>query len=1090
MPEAYVVEVDECESRRLTYFGETTTRVTGWSGDGRVIVTSAVAEPFRSRTWAYAVDRVSGRAGRLPFGPVSSVRYGPGGAVVVGVNQNRHQGAAWKRYRGGNASTLLIDRSGAGEFVPYLADLEGQLEDPMWVGGRVAFVSDHEGFGNVYSAEPDGSDLLRHTDHEEFYARCATSDGERVAYQCGGDIYVLDGLAADSQPRMIEIELSTPRSGRAEWVLRARRHLGPFSPGHKAQASAVGVRGRTFWITHRDGPARHLAGRDSVRTRMPLTFGPPGAEAVAFVTDAEGDDAIEVVRVSPQAPETTEAARDAEPRRIGAGQLGRVLWLVASPDGTMLAVATHDGRIVLIILETGELTTVDHSADGDATGITFSPDSRWLAWTSPGPPPLRQIKLARIVPAAAAAGGGASGESGVQVGGVRVEVHEATPLRFDDRDPTFTRDGKYLAFLSDRTFDPIHDAQVFDLSFVNATRPYLIALAATTPSPFAPRLEGRPRPGEDEFGPKGGGPNGPGPKGRGQRGQGLGQGQGQGQDASRSSLAPGAGADSRAITIDIDGIFERVTTIPVVPGRYRKLRAVYNGLLWLRDPPWGVLGEGRSMPAGGPLPSLIHYDIEKRRERNIADSLFDYAVSGDGRSIVVKHENRLRQQPSDERAKSSDAEDENSVDIDLARVRLTVNPPIEWLQMYDESARLMRDHYWLADMAGIDWEAIVARYRPLVERLSTRDDLSELLWDVQGELGTSHAYEVAPVPEQSGVHRLAYLGADFEPLPDGSWQVTRILPSEISVGGGRSPLTAPGVAMSVGDAIVAVDNQTLDAARGPIASLVGAAERPVLLTIRPGGGGALREVVVVPLDVERTLRYQDWVAGRRAAVHSVSDGRVGYVHVPDMISHGWAELHRDLHLEVDREALVVDLRDNGGGNTSELVLEKLSRTVRAWDMPRYKRPATYPTDAPRGPLVAIINEKAGSDGDIAAAGFRQRGLGPIVGTRTWGGVIGIDRRYSLVDGTTVTQPRYAFWLLDGVGYGLENTGAEPDVEVRLLPQDWAAGRDTQLDESIRLALAALEERPAVEPPELPTGLSLAPPPLPPRPAPGSAGSSG
>jgi tricorn protease len=285
------------------------------------------------------------------------------------------------------------------------------------------------------------------------------------------------------------------------------------------------------------------------------------------------------------------------------------------------------------------------------------------------------------------------------------------------------------------------------------------------------------------------------------------------------------------------------------------------------------------------------------------------------------------------------------------------------------------------------------------------------------------------------------------------------------------------VAVRPGDVIVAVDGRPVDPVAGPAAQLVGAAGGTVELTVRRDG--EVRRVAVQPLSDERPLRYHAWVADRRAAAHAASNGRVGYLHIPDMMAEGWAQLHRDLHLEVAREAMVVDVRDNAGGHVSELVLEKLARSVRGWDVVRHGTPRTYPTNAPRGPLVAVTNEWAGSDGDIVTAGFRALGLGPIVGVRTWGGVIGIDMRYRLVDGTTVTQPRYSFWL-DGPGWGVENHGVDPDIEVPITPQDWAAGSDPQLDAAVRLALEALERTPAKTPPDPATRPSRAAPTLPPR----------
>jgi tricorn protease len=224
--------------------------------------------------------------------------------------------------------------------------------------------------------------------------------------------------------------------------------------------------------------------------------------------------------------------------------------------------------------------------------------------------------------------------------------------------------------------------------------------------------------------------------------------------------------------------------------------------------------------------------------------------------------------------------------------------------------------------------------------------------------------------------------------------------------------------------------------------------------------------VVVPTDNEEPLRYHAWVADRRAYVHEQSDGRLGYLHVPDMQGPGWAQLHRDLRVEVAREGLVVDVRENRGGHTSQLVVEKLARRIVGWDLPRGMRPFSYPGDAPRGPVVAVANEFSGSDGDIVNAAIKALGIGPVVGRRTWGGVVGIDSRYRLVDGTLVTQPKYAIWL-QGPGWGVENYGVEPDIEVVHAPQDWAADRDPQLDAAIRIALESLAETPAKTPPELP-----------------------
>ena len=348
-----------------------------------------------------------------------------------------------------------------------------------------------------------------------------------------------------------------------------------------------------------------------------------------------------------------------------------------------------------------------------------------------------------------------------------------------------------------------------------------------------------------------------------------------------------------------------------------------------------------------------------------------------------------------------------------------------------------------------------------------------------GETGTSHSY-VKPARGTAPKHPpVGQLGADLSLDAAGRWIVDRVLPGESSDPRARSPLAAPGVAVHPGDELVAVDGQPVDPVRGPWPLLAGTAGQPVELTVRPASGEP-RRVVVVPLRGERRLRYQDWVAGRRALVRELSQGRLGYLHIPDMMGEGWAHFHRDLRTEMTRDGLIFDVRANNGGHISQLVVEKLARRVIAWGLGRWQRPETYPLEARRGPLVTVADEFAGSDGDIVTAAIRLLGLGPVVGTRTWGGVIGIEGYQELVDGTSITVPQYAFSFVD-YGWSVENYGVDPDVEVLNTPDDWAAGRDAQLETAVQLALEALDKQSPPVPPDPATGPVKARPPLPPRP---------
>jgi tricorn protease len=655
-------------------------------------------------------------------------------------------------------------------------------------------------------------------------------------------------------------------------------------------------------------------------------------------------------------------------------------------------------------LADGTVHELDRSRHGEVSGLVFSPDSRWLAWSHPGSETLRQLKIAN-----------AAARS----------VAEATSLRFNDFSPAFTRDGKHLAFLSERTFDPVYDAHVFDLSFAAACRPHLLTLAADTPSPFGPQRHGRPVSG----------------------------------DAEAKAKAKAAEADADAIPqtrVDLDGLGDRVVPFPVEAGRYGRLTACHDGVLWLRYPISGTLGTSYAdLDDQAPRASLCRYDLAKLRGGTLAEETDAFEVSGDGRQVVLRSGRGLRVVPADAEADKLDESDDRLVRIDLRRIRVTVDPDAEWRQMYDETGRLMRDNFWRADMGGVDWDGVLADYRPVLERVATHDDLVDLLWEVIGELNTSHAYIMPGDRPGPAVRRQGMLGADLSRHEDGSWRIDRVLPSETSDPHARSPLLAPGVAVRAGDAVVAVDSVPVDPATGPAPLLAGTAGQAVELTVAPAGGGAHRQVVVVPTASEEALRYHDWVRACRETVHERTGGRLGYLHIPDMVSTGWAQLHRDLRTEVSREGLVLDVRENGGGHTSQLVIEKLSRQILGWDVVRDAEALSYPQDAPRGPIVALANEHAGSDGDMVTAAIKTLGLGPVVGTRTWGGVIGIDMKYALVDGTGTTQPKYAIWL-KGFDWSVENYGVEPDVELPIPPQDWAAGRDPQLDEAIRLAVEALE----------------------------------
>ncbi|MEV5145547.1 S41 family peptidase [Streptomyces sp. NPDC052727] len=1029
VPEIHLVDVDGGPGRQLTYWGSADTQVCGWTPESDILAVASHGQPFSHFTWAYKVPADGDPGGRLPWGPVADIQC----ADIAGEHKTLlltgtppHEPASWKRYRGGAMGRLWLHGQ------RLLPDLDGHLACPLFVAGRIAFLSDHEGVGNLYSCAYDGTDLRRHTDHDAFYARHASGDGDRVVYQCAGDLWLVDDFSPGGMPRKLDIRLAGPRTGRRRYQVPAAQNIDGISVDETGRASAVVVRGSLYWLTHRDGPARTITDTPGVRARLPEMLGSSGQ--VAYVTDAEGEDAVEIAHLP-------RATGDRAPRRLASGALGRILEMACDPQGERLAVASHDGRLLLIDVpeegatepeegatepDTAEagtgITELIRSINGPVRDLAFSPDGSWLTWSHPGiGRSLRKIKLARIKD--------------------RLIV-DVTNGRFEDENPVFTRDGRYLAFLSWRGFDPVYDVHTGDLSFPLGCRPYLVPLSSATPSPFALNPEGRPAAG--------------------------------GLDPLEDEETGEAGA----VMVEVEGLANRVTPFPVIASKYSGLYPVAGGgLVWLRWPISGALGETFVNPADiSGRPTLEYFNIAKAKKSELVDHLDWFTVSGDGTRLVVVDEGDLRAVPSTE---IGDAD--STVWIDVRRILHQADPPAEWRQAYAEAGRLIRAYFWEPGMCGIDWDAVLDQYRPLVERVASPDEFADLLREVLGELGTSHAYVTAARRNEGPPHYQRWqglLGANFV-RRDGRWVVKRILAGDSSDSKARSPLAGTGI--REGAVLTHVDGRPVDPVTGPYPLLAGSGGTTVELTFTPSEDetGHARRVAVVPLVDERPLRYQDWVAKRREVVRELSGGKCGYLHIPDMGGSGWAQFNRDLRMEVSRPALIVDVRGNAGGHISELVIEKLTRTILGWDLTRDAQPVSYTSNAPRGPVVALADEATSSDGDMITAAFKLLKLGPVVGQRTWGGVVGMTGRHRLGDGTVITVPMNAAWF-DAYGWSVENHGVAPDLEILRTPLDWAEGRHAQLADAVELALELLESNPAAIPPTYSDVPNRSRPKLPPR----------
>ncbi|MDE2481916.1 MAG: PDZ domain-containing protein [bacterium] len=997
-PEVYVMPAAGGQPQRLTFLGSTLTNVMGWSADGSEIY-------FVSNAGAWWEGETYPRAVSRETGEVRDLNLGHARTFAVGADgttllgRNAYDPARWKRYRGGTAGEVWSDAALRGEF-ERLPLPDGNPAWPMAIGERIYFLSDHEGIGNIYSCTRDGGDVTRHTHESEYYVRFPSTDGSRVIYTAGGAISVLD-LASDA---VRALEVATP-SAAPQMVRRfegASDALESFAPHPDGAHLAFVSRGTIFTMPLFDGAVMQHGGSSRVRSRLPVWL--KDGKRFVCVTDANGYEQLALHR----------ADVNDEPKLLTTADIGRVTELVASPVADVLAFANHRHELCLFDLEDGTVRVVDTSPARRASDLAFSPDGRFVAyvwWPAQGTSIIRVVKV----------------KSG--------KVHDITAALRVDHSPAWDPEGKYLYFISTRDFNPVYDALQFDLSFPQAQRPFVVTLRADVPSPFVPK----PRPLHRDH-------------------------DHDGDDDDKKHAK-----DERVrVEIDFDEIAGRVLGFPVDEGEYGQLIAVKGRVLYTRFPVTGIRPAGSDDDDDHALGTLFAYDFDQLKAGVVATEVGEMALGADGRTLLYRAHERLRaidatnDLSDDEPEKPSSEPGRKSGWIDLDRASVEIVPRDEWAQMYREAWRLQTEQFWVEDMSDIDWDRVFDRYDAVLPRVRTRSELSDVIWEMQGELGTSHAYEYGGdyrIPPQ---YQRGFLGADlaWDDARRG-YRIARIYRGDSWTRESDSPLAEPGLDIRENDLLVAIGGKRLSKDATPDRLLVNCAGRDVAITVRTRKDEE-RTVLVRALASETALRYRAWVEANRRYVHERTNGRVGYVHIPDMGPWGFAEFHRGYLTEFDRRGLVVDVRYNRGGHVSPLLLEKLARKRVGYDIPRYGSAIPYPPESVGGPMVALTNQFAGSDGDIFSHCFKLYKLGPLVGKRTWGGVIGIEPYHPLVDGTLTTQPEYSFWFVD-VGWKVENYGTDPDYDVDVAPHDYRDGRDPQLDFALRLMDRALETAVEVRP---------------------------
>jgi tricorn protease len=972
--------------------------VIGWTPDGDHVL-------FRSRrihphsSWqTFRVSRDGGDPELIPLGRVSRLAVDPGSGQYAISRTNRER-STWKRYRGGTATDIWVGTP-EGEDFRRITTFEGMDLFPMWHDGRIWYVSDRGGTYNLWSMRPDGSDRTRHTDRLDWDVRWpAMAPDGRIVFMLGADLWTFD--PATGEERAIEIELPSER------VLTRRRYPGPgryvtwFDLSPSGERLAVVARGEIFSVPVEEGITLPVSRGSGARESW-ATFDPE-SEKIAYVTDAAREEEIHAI---------DSWGRGEAKVLKKAGDSGWHFPPIYSPDGKRIAFADQTHRLYVMPAGGGEPRVVDRSEQEEIRQYAWSPDGRFLAYA----------KMAR------------TDFSSVFVHDVeKGENHRITGDETNDYSPAWDPDGRHLYFLSDRVVNPMIGQRDFQNVDIRPTQPFLVLLKKDAKSPFR-KIEGLP-PDEDEE--------------EDEEKKGKKEDDEDGDDEDEDK-------EPTPVEIDWEGLSERIVAVPADPGNYGGLTATASHLYYLSWPVRGMADEGEDKEPSGTLET---FDLEEQEEKTFVSGVSRYDLEAEAGKVAIQ---KKRGDLYVVDAGSPPGEDLSEGQVSLDDVVIELDPHEEWEQIYYEGWRHMRDFYWDEDMAGVDWEKVRDRYATLLPRLATRSDLSDLMGEVIGELSTSHTYRWGGDPGASAKRvSTGLLGADLVREGD-VFRIERILrgaPNDLD----RSPLDEPGVDVKEGDYLLAVNREPFTPDRPFPASLENLAGRQVLLTVgdSPDDEDA-RDVVVTPVRSERRLRYIDWVRRNREYVLEKTDGRIGYIHIPDMGTSGLTEFDRWFYPQLDREGMIVDCRWNAGGFVSQIMLERFRRKIVSFDRGRGGGVYSYPYKTLNGPFVVLLNEEAGSDGDIFPYAVQYEGLAPVIGLRSWGGVVGMRGDKLLVDGGALSQPEYAWWDVRR-GWAIENYGVDPDIEVVNYPHDVGRGIDAQLDRGIEEVLRLHWENPPVRP---------------------------
>ena len=1018
-PDVYLIPSDGGEPKRLT-FHPSNDIVLGWTPDGKNVLfrSDRISAPPQRTTRLFLVPVQGGLPKALPVPRGELTSFSPDGNKIAYLETSQ-ENRTWKRYRGGWSLPIAIYDLKKNTYEE-LPKTNGMDMFPMWHGNTIYFISDREGVMNLFSCDLAGKQTKKLTEYEEYDVKWPSLGPDAIVYENGGLLYQYDLKSGSARNIPIEVR-AEDLEARPEFK-NATKNIASFGLSPSGARAVVEARGNVFTVPAEHGSIRNISMEHSSVHELNPQWAPDG-QTIAYFSDKTGE--YELYTRPQMGGAETRITTDGGVYRYGP------VW---SPDSKKLLYWDKLHKLWWIGVDEKKPVLVDQADYGDIADGSWSPDSAWIAYSKADRRGAGQLYLYSL------------------------DQKKSTKVSsgfYSDTNPVFDHDGKYIFFLSQRYFFPSMGQLDQRFSYYTTDGVFSLTLKNDEASPFKPQSDEEKAEDKDKD------------KEKDKKDEKSDTGK---KDETKSAAASKDKKDvakkedakdekkdekkdeaPKPVQVDLAGIENRVAPAPIAGGIYSNLDARKGKLFYLAQPQ-----EGRASSPdrdGAPPTFVLHlFDLEKREDKELLTGIEGYALDKEGKKVIYKTgESYGIQDAEPGKAKVGQGK------LDLSGLQVQIDPREEWRQMYHEAWRIERDFYWDPAMTGHNWEQIGKRYEALLPWVAHRTDLNYLLGEMIAELNTSHTYVGGgdlPQPPHVGV---GLLGADFE-AEGGYYRIAKIYPGENWNEASRSPLTEPGLQVKAGDYLIAVNGIETKSSQDVYAYFQNLAEKLVTLKInnKPSVDGA-REITVKPIGNENGVRYLAWIEANRQRVAEATGGRIGYMHVPDTTIPGVIQFDKALNAQLDKDGIIVDERDNSGGQIPDFYTEKLKRTLLAVVAQRDTKDFPWPPVAIYGPKVMIVNELAGSGGDAFPWFFRREKIGPIVGTRTWGGLVGIGSIQPLRDGGAVTAPGFGFWSTDNGGeWVVENHGVDPDYVVPQRPDLVVSGHDPQLEKAIELAKEGLK----------------------------------